>query len=269
MDPIITADTLLADRGAYVVLDARSGDDAWARYQQGHLRGAYFADLEADLSGDTSRPELGGRHPLPALVDWCRTLGRWGITPDAKVVLYDDRGGINAAARGWWMLRAVGHESAWVLDGGLDAAVAAGAELERETPTFCEGDPYPAKEWTRATASADEVEAKLDDGFTLVDVRAPERYRGEVEPYDPTPGHIARATSLPCADNLERGRFKSPEVLREMYGELDPARTILSCGSGVTACHTLLALERAGLEGAALYVGSYSEWSRQGRPIEK
>ena len=202
---------------------------------------------------------------MPSPDAFARTVGRLGIAPDDRIVVYDDAGGAKAAARAWWMLRAIGHEAVAVLDGGLDAARAAGIPLSDDPSPSDPRAPYPAEplRWRLPIATIDEV---ASGELTVIDVRAPERYRGEVEPYDPRAGHIPGAINLPLSEHLdERGRFMSPEALRALYRSIDPEHTIISCGSGVTACHTLLALERAGMGGARLYVGSWSEWCRSGR----
>lgn len=268
MMPIISANDLallLASAADVVLLDARA-----AGYDAGHLRGAQRADLETQLSAARdagANPAHGGRHPLPPLDRWTRQLGAWGISPETHVVVYDDQSGANAAARAWWMLRAVGHERVSVLDGGLAAAVAAGLETTTDVPAGEPRPPYPAAEWQRSTVDMERVDALRNDaGWKVLDVRSRERFRGETEPIDPVAGHIPGAVNLPFAENLEQGRFKSPRELRAMYQELlgeTPAdRLVVHCGSGVTACHTLLTLEAAGLDGAALYVGSWGEWCR-------
>ena len=191
------------------------------------------------------------------------------------VVAYDDAGGGNAAARLWWMLRAAGHQVSAVLDGGLRAALGSGFELTRETHPVAARPPYPVEAWLLPTVTIEGAAAWAQDpGLKLLDVRSAERYRGETEPFDPVAGHIPGAMNLPYQDNLgPDGRFKEPAQLREMYRAfLDgtaPERLAVHCGSGVTACHTLLALEAAGLPGAALYVGSWSEWCRSGRAMAK
>ncbi|HJL14230.1 MAG TPA: sulfurtransferase [Sandaracinaceae bacterium LLY-WYZ-13_1] len=270
--PIVSPEAL-RERGlaGLRVLDARMGPDARERYAARHLEGAVFVDLETELSGDTSRPERGGRHPLPSLEDWALTLGRLGITPTTPVVVYDDAGGAKAAARAWWMLRAVGHDAVAVLDGGLPAAEAAGLPTASGETTVEPAPPYPVERWVAPTKTIDEVAALgRDEGWRLIDVRARERYRGDREPLDPAAGHIPGARNVPLAENLdEGGRFLAPEALRALYaerlGDVSAARVVVSCGSGVTACHTVLALEHAGLPGASLYVGSWSEWCRSGR----
>jgi thiosulfate/3-mercaptopyruvate sulfurtransferase len=191
------------------------------------------------------------------------------------VAIYDAQGGGNAAARLWWMLRALGHERVWVLDGGLQAALAAGLRLTTEVPVITAAAPYAAAEWRLPLVDAEAVEAiRRNPGLRLLDVRSAERWRGEHEPLDPVAGHIPGAINLAWNDNLgPDGRFKTPAALRSQYlallAGIAPEHLTVHCGSGVTACHTLLALELAGLPGAALYVGSWSEWCRSGRDQAK
>ena len=265
MTPIVPPEQLaplLASNAGVVLLDARASG-----YEAGHLPGAQRADLETQLSAARdpgADPARGGRHPLPPLDRWLAQLGAWGIGPETQVVIYDDQSGANAAARAWWMLRAVGHERVSVLDGGMAAA---NLPLTTEVPTIAARPPYPATSWQRPTVDLAEVDAlRRDANWKVLDVRSRERYRGETEPIDPVAGHIPGAVNLPFAENLENGRFKSQETLRAMYEELlggtPVERLVVHCGSGVTACHTLLALDAAGLEGAGLYVGSWGEWCR-------
>ncbi len=265
--PVLTLSAFKALDQAPVLIDCRAGPSARAQYEAGHLEGALFADLERDLAAPSGHPEQGGRHPLPPVDAFSATLGRWGIRPDSHVVLYDDQSGANAAARLWWMLRALGHERVQVLDGGLQAALANGYALSTEVPSPVAAPPYPAQSYLRPVADIDEVERARNDAQAIVlDVRSGPRFRGEQEPIDPIAGHIPGAKNLPFAENLEAGSFKSKAALREMYsallGSLPPTALTVHCGSGVTACHTLLALEHAGLSGAKLYVGSWSEWCR-------
>ena len=241
-----------------VLLDARPSAD----YAKGHLRGAINADADVHLS-EKHDPANGGRHPLPPLDQWLAQLGKWGITPQTRVVVYDAQNGANAAARAWWMLRAVGHENVAVFDGTLG-----GLELTTDVPHIEAREPYPAKEWQRPTVDIDDVDKlRNDPSWKILDVRSAPRYRGETEPIDPIAGHIPGALNLPYFDNLENGRFKSAEALRAQYehflGGTPVEHLAVHCGSGVTACHTLLALEHAGLHGASLYVGSWSEWCRR------
>ena len=266
--PLISAPDLAALKDKVRLLDCRPA----AAYAAGHLPGALHADLERDLSRATEEgfdPAKGGRHPLPDLRAWRDTLGRWGITPDTAVVCYDDQGGASAAARAWWMLRACGHERVRVLDGGLAAALEAGMSLTTEVPAIEGTAPYAVSHWQWTTVDIGVVEKLAKHaGWTVLDVRSAPRYRGETEPLDPVAGHIPGAVNRPFTENLgPDGRFKSFEELRAMYGALDPARLVVHCGSGVTACHTLLAMDQAGLTGGALFVGSWGEWCRTDRPI--
>jgi thiosulfate/3-mercaptopyruvate sulfurtransferase len=272
--PLISGEQLFACLPQVRVFDARPGRTAYA---SGHVPGALHADLNVHLSG-VSEPGFasanGGRHPLPSLATWAAQLGGWGIGPETNIVIYDAANGSNAAARMWWMLRAVGHECVAVLDGGLESALRAGLHLDTDAPSSPSlHASYPCGSWQRPTVGIADLDRVLQDpAWKVLDVRARERWRGEVEPLDPVAGRIPGTVNLPFADNLAPdGRFKSSAALREMYLALldgtPPARLVVHCGSGVTACHTLLALEIAKLDGAALYVGSYSEWCRSLRPI--
>jgi thiosulfate/3-mercaptopyruvate sulfurtransferase len=274
--PIISAAELadrLAKNEPIVLLDARAGEGA---FRDGHLRGAHRADLETQLSAarDTGAdPARGGRHPLPPIERWTAQLGAWGIGPHTAVVVYDDQNGANAAARAWWMLRSVGHEAVSVLDGGFAAGVALGIPVTTHAHPFETLSDYPARSWGRPVVDVAQVNAlRGNPEWKVLDVRATPRFRGETEPIDPIAGHIPGAVNLPFAENLENGVFKSPEALRAMYepflGGTPVERLVVHCGSGVTACHTLLALESAGLDGASLYVGSWGEWCRNDLPRE-
>ncbi|GAO02172.1 sulfurtransferase [Anaeromyxobacter sp. PSR-1] len=273
--PLVAAPALLTALEDVRLLDARPGPDA---YGAGHLRGALHADLNVHLSSASAPgfdPARGGRHPLPAPATWAAQLGAWGIGPDTRIVVYDAAGGQNAAARLWWMLRAFGHAQVAVLDGGFQAARAAGVPVTTAPGAVAAVPPYPAQAWSLPTLSIDEVAGRLGDpAWKVLDVRSRERWRGEVETLDPVAGRIPGTLNLPCAENLgPDGRFLAPEALRRNYlallGGTPPEHLVVHCGSGVTACHTLLALDAAGLGGAALYVGSFSEWCRSGRPIGK
>jgi thiosulfate/3-mercaptopyruvate sulfurtransferase len=269
--PLISA-TDLRDRLASVhLLDVRQSPE---EYAAGHLPGALHADLNRQLSTASDPghdPARGGRHPLPPLDRFAAQVGAWGIGPDTEVVAYDAQGGGNAAARLWWMLRALGHERVAVLDGGLAAALEAGLTLTVEIPAVPMLPPHPADRWRLPMVDAEAVDAlRRDPARKLMDARSSERWRGENETLDPIPGHIPGSINLYWADNLgPDGRFKTPEALRAQYEALldgtPPERLAVHCGSGVTACHNLLALEVAGLPGAALYVGSWSEWCRSDR----
>src|SRR5262245_29389749 len=219
MKPLL-APAELAERFDTVrLIDARGGGEK--AYGEPHLRGAVYADLERDLAkvGD---PRRGGRHPLPDVTTWCKTVGRWGITRATTVVVYDAAGGANAAARAWWMLRAVGHEAVAVLDGGLQAAIAAGLPMAAGTTSVTPGSPYPSPgggRWLLPIVSADQVdELRLDPDRCLIDVRAEFRYRGESDPFDPIAGHIPGAVSQPYAATLGAdARFLPKEELRQLF----------------------------------------------------
>lgn len=232
-------------------------------YMQSHLPGAVYAHLDRDLS-DVNKAGLG-RHPLPDPDTFVRRLGEWGITPDHQVVVYDAGDGSMAAARMWWMMKLLGHARVAVLDGGL----AAWRELDfPETDVLPEppqAPPYPASFDVTSIVSAEDVRGRLDeDSGWLFDARAAERFRGEVEPIDPVAGHVPGAVNRPFMLNLRDGRLKPAAELREellaLLAGRDPTSTVMMCGSGVTACHLLLAFEHAGLHGGKVYAGSWSGW---------
>jgi thiosulfate/3-mercaptopyruvate sulfurtransferase len=256
----------------WVLLDCRhdlaNPDAGRGAYTAGHLPRAQFADLDRDLSGDKTGG--GGRHPLPSRAAFNQTLRRWGISDDTQVVAYDAHGGM-FAARLWWMLRWVGHLAVAVLDGGLPAWLAQGLPLSTEVPAVAAGN-INERAPLVTTVNADAVLANLaQPAFTVIDARSPDRYRGENETLDPVGGHIPGARNRFFKDNLQAdGRFKPAAALRAEWSELveRPQAAVMQCGSGVTACHNLLALEVAGIAGAALYPGSWSEWCSDGkRPV--
>jgi len=257
----------------FMLIDARTGPDAREKYNAEHLEGAQFVDLEKDLSHKSADPANGGRHPLPSIKNFTELLGRLGIEPSTRVVVYDDKAGANAAARFWWLLKATGHENLQVLDGGLKTAVEAGVPVTNIIPNIKERPAYPAHQWILPTVEADIVaKSAADPGQLVIDVREAFRYRGESEPIDIVAGHIPGAVNIPYTENLDAdGYFLPANELADKYkaaiGDRDAKQVIVHCGSGVTACHTLLAMEQAGLETPNLYVGSWSEWSRNNRPI--
>jgi thiosulfate/3-mercaptopyruvate sulfurtransferase len=265
---------LILDKSTELVLiDARSGADASDNYTAMHLNGALHVDLESDLSDIKEDPKFGGRHPLPEPAAFSFLLGQLGIGPDTHVIVYDDKGGANAAARFWWMLRAAGHINVQVLDGGFDAAIQAGIPASTKIDMLAKKMPYPFDTWSLPIANMEKVEqASKNDSYVIIDVREAERYNGLTEPYDIVPGHIPNARNFPYAGNFDPdGFFLSPDQLREKYqsvfSEYNAEKVIVHCGSGVTACHTLLAMDYAGLEIPVLYTGSYSEWIRNHKPI--
>jgi Rhodanese-related sulfurtransferase len=277
INPIVDAEELLKLSGNknVVIIDARSGADATQRYSKSHLKGARHADLDKELSSINTNTALGGRHPLPSLVSFSQLLGNLGIGKDSIVVVYDDKGGANAAARFWWMLRHAGHENVAVLSGGYDAAVQSGFPVSSGKDQISPVVPYPLKDWSADTVSINEVERVAGkNDFLVIDVRESARYQGKTEPIDKIAGHIPGAVNVPYSTNLDPlGNFKTSDELKQFYEKLianrDPSHVIVHCGSGVTACHTLLALEQAGITGAKLFVGSWSQWSESGRPVAK
>jgi thiosulfate/3-mercaptopyruvate sulfurtransferase len=242
------------------------------RYLAAHIPGATFADLNGDLSSPPTTSS--GRHPLPAPEALAARLRAWGVSADSQVVAYDDNGGL-FAARLWWMLRWLGHPRVAVLDGGLPRWQQLGLPVSADLPRPVPGT-FAALVGERMAVDAETVaRAAADPALRVFDARAPERYRGDVEPIDRVGGHVPGARNSPAAANLGAdGRFLPAGELREhLVARLDgvaPAQAIAMCGSGVTACHVLLALEHAGLPGARLYPGSWSEWSRDAsRPVAR
>ena len=269
-----------------------------AAYETGHLPGAIFLDLDTDLSA----PDGPGRHPLPDPAAFARLLAERGIGDEHLVVAYDDTGG-GVAARLWWMLDDLGHQRVSVLDGGLTAWTAIGGPLTTETPAWPPADLHLRAHWSRVI-ERDELRRRLGS-LILLDARAPERYRGEVEPIDPAAGHIPTALSAPFTGNLgPDARFRSPGELLERFRQLGVGGdrsggragstgvgggiggggggtgvgggvgggqaeriVVTSCGSGTNACHNALAMRLAGLPDPLLYPGSFSDWSRSGLPV--
>ena len=273
ISPIIQSAALLKlyKSDNLVLIDARSGKNARANYQEKHLDGALFVDLETQLAEVKEDAANGGRHPLPNIENFAKTLSDLGISEKSQVVIYDDKNGSNAAARFWWMLKAVGHEKVQVLDGGFQAAekssfpTSSRTEIRNKTPL------YKADNWKLPIAAIDEVKAvSQDKNHIVIDVRETSRYNGETEPIDLMAGHIPGAINIPFTENLDQnGVFLPPNELKKKYEKifknLNSENIIVHCGSGVTACHTLLAIAYATLEIPKLYVGSWSEWSRNGK----
>lgn len=271
----------LLDAGNVRVFDVRhdlahpqAGQQAW---RASRIPGALFLDVDHELSG--ARTAGNGRHPLPACADFHRLMVDAGVGANTQVVAYDAQGGA-MAARLWWMLRWLGHEAVAVLDGGWQAWAAAGLAVDDQPVAGARrwpgasANPLPLAESRVGMVTADQVLANIAaPEFVVLDARAAARYRGEVEPMDPVAGHIPGALNHPHLDNLEAdGRFKSPDLLRAAFGTVlngrPPQDIVHQCGSGITACHNLIAMEYAGLTGSRLYPGSWSEWcSDPVRPV--
>ncbi|GAB6141181.1 sulfurtransferase [Methylosoma difficile] len=260
----------------WVVIDCRfSLADAGLggrQYRQGHLPGACYADLNQDLSASVK--SYTGRHPLPDFRVLAKKLGEWGVSNYHQVVVYDDAGGA-FAGRLWWLLRCMGHESVAVLDGGIKAWQRQGLALTTVLPkpkrqvfrVYLD-----EKQWLSANKVQDLLASKA---ICLIDARSPERFRGDQEPIDPVAGHIPYALNRAMTLNVDsQGLFLPSATLKQQFaaliGRYAPEQVVHQCGSGVTACHNLLAMEHAGLNGSKLYAGSWSEWIRnKNRPVAK
>ena len=278
MHPLVQADELAShlDDPRWIVLDCRhdlmapaAGE---AAYRASHIPGARFASVDRDLSAPK---QLGqGRHPLPTKEAFAAFLAQVGVKRDSVIVGYDASNGLYAA-RLWWMARWIGHAAVVVLDGGLPAWLAAGLSTTADIPTPVRGDLAVGDSLVTTVGTADVEANLLTKARLVVDARAPERWRGEVEPLDPVAGHIPGAANHPMARSLAAdGRFKPASALREAFDATlvgrAPDTVVQSCGSGITACHGLLAMEVAGLPGAALYAGSWSAWCADpDRPVER
>jgi thiosulfate/3-mercaptopyruvate sulfurtransferase len=276
--PLIAADALAERLGRddWIVVDCRftltdppSGRKA---YERGHIPGARYAHLDDDLARAPGPAD--GRHPLPEPTVFAATLGRWGVTSAATVVAYDDASGA-IAARLWWLLGWIGHERRAVLDGGFAAWQQAGLPIETQTPAVAPRHYELVRLPSSASVvTANDLPARQAAGGLLVDARGAPRYRGEQEPIDTVAGHVPGALNRPFSTNVTAGgRFRPAHELHDELTNLlagrDPKQLIAMCGSGVTACHLLLALEHGGLGSATLYAGSWSEWIRDPRrPIK-
>lgn len=276
LSPLIQAEELLDFYNTdyqIIIVDVSNHKNAYANYAAKHLKGAIFIDLDTQLADIKADLSIGGRHPLPTIENFMTTLAQLGISPTSHVIVYDDKNGANAAARFWWMLRAIGHEKVQVLNGGMQEAekkqlpMSSGIEKPRPTEAF------QVEAWQLPTADMDAVEKNAqNENCLVIDVRDTARYKGETEPIDLIAGHIPGAINVPFTENLDQnGLFLPPAELGEKYkkilADIQPENVIVHCGSGVTACHSLLAMAYAGLEIPQLYVGSWSEWSRNDKKI--
>ncbi|GAB7129115.1 sulfurtransferase [Silvimonas sp. JCM 19000] len=275
MFPLLSVDQLasaLTDP-KLVVVDCRndllSPDSGRAAWQAGHIPNAIYLHVDADLSGP--RNGANGRHPLPAPLWLAARLGSLGIGNDSRVVAYDAAGGMYAA-RLWWLLGWLGHDNVQVLDGGFPAWQAAGRPISEERPVPLAAVFVPHVRSNRVVNATQVMGNLRESAFQVVDARSPSRFRGEGETMDPVGGHIPGALNRFYADNLVDGHFKPIEQLqqewRELLGAIPPADVVHQCGSGVTACHNLLAMAVAGYNGGRLYAGSWSEWvADPARPV--
>lgn len=271
---LVTPTQLANQLDNWVVIDCRFSlaDTEYGRriYAEGHIPGAHYAHLDRDLS--SPRTATTGRHPLPDLAAFCRQLGDWGITPDTQVVVYDDSFG-SMAVRLWWLLRGLGHQKVALLDGNFPKWTREKRPVDTAEPTVSPVNyPVPANVDWGVTAAA--VEAmRLSPSHKLIDARPEMRFTGEVEKIDPVPGHIPGAINWVFEENLDLdGTYLPADELREQYERLlagvTPENVVHTCGSGVTACHNVLAMEIAGLTGSRLYPGSWSEWiTDPARPV--
>lgn len=235
------------------------GDDQYgrSRYAENHIPTAQYANLSQQMSAAV-RPGITGRHPLPGKESFLQQIRKWGITSDSIVVAYDDSNGVYAS-RLWWMFRWLGHANVLVLNGGIQAWIEAGNELTREIPQYTQSDFQIMPSLTLSI----EADGVLSDSGLLTDARELPRFRGEIEPIDPVAGHIPGASCLPFAENIEAGKFKSADELRQRFNDAgieNGTHVTCYCGSGVTAAHNILALVHAGFPEPTLYAGSWSEW---------
>lgn len=277
ISPIIEVEMLLNiyTNADVLIYDVSNSKNAKANYVAEHIEGALFVDLNTQLADINSDVSIGGRHPLPKIETFARTLVDLGISKDKHVIVYDDNNGSNAAARFWWMLKSVGHNKVQVLNGGFNHAKNENFPMSSKVEYINRtSETYHISNWNLPTIEINEVEQVSHDlNYLVVDVRSKERYEGKNEPIDLIAGHIPGAINIPFTENLDaNGLFLKPDVLKKIYDpifkEIKTENIIVHCGSGVTACHTLLALDYAGMELPKLYVGSWSEWSRNNKKIE-
>lgn len=278
ISPIIEVEELLKiyKNSDVLIFDVSNSKNAKANFETEHIEGAFFVDLNTQLADIKSDFSFGGRHPLPETENFAKTLTDLGISKEKHIVIYDDKNGSNASARFWWMLKSVGHEKVQVLNGGLNQAKENRFPLSSKVEIIKRAsEPYLIDQWNLPTIEINEVErVSQNPNYLVVDVRDKERYEGKTEPIDLIAGHIPGAINIPFTENLDHnGLFLNSNELRNKYeaifGEIKAENIVVHCGSGVTACHTLLALDYAEMKTPKLYVGSWSEWSRNNKMIEK
>ena len=276
ISPIIQVSELLTLYASkkIIIVDASNGENAKTKYDAEHLEGALFVDLNTQLAEINDDLSMGGRHPLPKIENFLETISNLGISPKSHVIIYDDKNGSNASSRFWWMLKSIGHEKVQVLNGGIQEAKKNNFPFSSKTQNSTKTELYKVTKWKLQIAEIDEVEkVSQNKNFIIIDVRDSKRYNGETEPIDQIAGHIPGAINIPFTENLdENGLFLSPKLLKmkyeKVFGNVETQNIIVHCGSGVTACHSLLAINYATLEIPKLYVGSWSEWSRNNKTIE-
>ncbi len=276
LSPIIDPKTFINqyDVSKFIIIDARSGPNAKKNYLNNHLMGALFVDLNTDLAEIKSDFAQGGRHPLPIASKFSKVITNLGISPTSHILIYNDLSGANAAARFWWMLKSLGHKKVQVINGGYQAAIKAGFPMNSDVVIPQKNrTSYQKSSWTLPLVDINTIEGvRKNKDYIIIDVREKARYDGITEPIDLVAGHIPEAINVPFATNLDAiGNFLSPKILRKKYEQLlnghSVKNVIVHCGSGVTACHTILAMDYAGLKTPNLYVGSWSEWSRNNKPM--
>lgn len=256
-----------------IVIDASNRPEARENYENKHIDGALFIDVNEQLSYKTQDTSNGGRHPLPSIESFIETMHVLGISHKNRVVIYDDKNGVNAAARFWWMLKAAGHKHVQVLNGGIQHAEKSEVPMNNLPVIPNSAKRINVDSWLLPIVNLQQVEKHSSEkSACIIDVRTQDRYLGLREPIDLIAGHIPNAINIPFSSNLdEDGLFLSPNQLKAIYDKrLSQEKTtniIVHCGSGVTACSTLLAMDYAGMDIPKLYVGSWSEWSRNGMPI--
>jgi thiosulfate/3-mercaptopyruvate sulfurtransferase len=275
ISPIIQASELLKlyKSENLIIVDVSNGKNAKSNYDAKHFEGAIFVDLNTQLAEIKNNLSNGGRHPLPKIENFAKTLSNLGISLKSHVVIYDDKNGSNASARFWWMLKSIGHVKVQVLNGGIQEAEKNNFPISSKKEIIKKTELYKVDNWKLKIAEIEEVEkVSQTDNHIVIDVRDVERYNGETEPIDLIAGHIPGAINVPFTENLdENGLFLASNVLKRKYkklfGNIETENIIVHCGSGVTACHTLLAIAYAELEIPKLYVGSWSEWSRNDKLV--
>ena len=277
ISPIIEADELLKiyKNPDVMIFDVSNSKNAKSNYEIEHLEGAFFIDLNSQLAAVKTNFSDGGRHPLPKIENFAKTLTDFGISKDKHIIIYDDKNGSNASARFWWMLRSVGHEKVQVLNGGLNEAKKNNVPLSSKIENIQKlSEPYQIENWNLPIIEINEVESISENpNYLIIDVRDRERYDGISEPIDLLAGHIPGAVNIPFTENIdENGKFHDQNILKNKYETIfrnfKIENIVVHCGSGVTACHTLLALAYAEMETPKLYVGSWSEWSRNKKKIK-